>query len=86
MRPAWIECMRCSRCDGSGRVALPPELQRTLDLLRKHKTLTPIELHAHMEFGAPTAANNRLETLRRLELAKRERIDGKRWRYRAVKS
>ncbi len=77
--------MRCSRCSGTGRVDLPPELQATLTLLRQRGAMTPTQLHETMDFGGVTAANNRLETLRKLGFATRERIDGKRWKYSAVK-
>ena len=87
--PAWraTGTAPAARCEGRGRVALPAALQETLTLLRKRGSLTPIELwiQLHMAFGGATAANNRLETLRRLGFAARARINGKTWKYSAVK-
>jgi hypothetical protein len=74
----------CSRCSGTGIVRLPTELQASLDLLRKYGELTALLLWKSMTFGGVTAANNRLETLRQLGFAKRERVNGKVWKYSAV--
>lgn len=85
MKQAKPDQMPCSRCTGTGHVPLPPELQMTLDLLRKRGSLTAVALFGHMEYGGATAANNRLESLRRLGFARRERVNGKVWKYSPVK-
>jgi hypothetical protein len=62
---------------------LPRELQSTLEMLRVGP-LTARQLYISMgASGSRTAANNRLEKLRRLDYAWRER-QGKQWVYRAT--
>ena len=77
------DAMPCSRCDGCGKVALPPELQSTLDFVRQHPRGGALvrEVHAAMSASGPTAANNRLEKLRSLGLLWREKVSAKAWMY-----
>lgn len=71
--------MTCSRCRGTGRVELPPELQATLDLLVTGPS-TPPEL-AQRAGCAHTAMCNRLVKLFDLGWVKRERLTGNSWLY-----
>lgn len=82
MKPPLIPC---GRCDGTGKVQLPPELFATLMLMVERRGLTAPQLAETMPHCASkSAANQRLETLRSLGLARRDRFDGKTWVYYAT--
>lgn len=73
----------CSRCEGCGKVELPYELWQTLQLVARNRSVTAIEVHRLLRMGgsSTTAANNRLEDLRRLGLLERFRGAGRCWHY-----
>jgi hypothetical protein len=78
------ECVRCPRCDGSGRVPLARSLRETLEALRAYAEATPTGLvHDHRGVSV-TALCNRLATLARLGFAT-VRAEGKQRWYRAKK-
>ena len=74
----------CTRCGGTGIVNLPPEYVTTLKVLGAGaKTATDL-YRCMSDCVSPSAANNRLEWLRRHGFVTRERINGKQWAYRLV--
>lgn len=72
--------IKCPECKGSGRIRLPIFLMQTLYMIPKGGSVTATELAKTHRDVAATAFNNRLERLRLLGFATRER-DGKFWRY-----
>lgn len=79
-RPA----VTCAACNGCGKVALPDPLWEVITLLRQTGPSTAQHLHQLLRFdGEVTAINNRLEDLRLLGLATRQRM-GRRYVYRPV--
>ena len=70
----------CTRCRGTGRVPLGPEHQATLDAVRSHGQVTPMQLSEQLGV-AREAMCNRLATLARLGLVHVERVSGKQLRY-----
>lgn len=64
----------CRHCEGSGEVELPRHLMETLKILKRHKTMTAEAFFASLPPGyTRSAANRRLEELRSLGFARRER-------------
>ena len=77
--------VRCSHCAGTGQVPLPKVFVDTLALLRSGP-LTPRQVHARIGLTY-TAANYRLEKLRKLGLVARTRSKrGYEWQYRIARS
>lgn len=80
--------MPCSKCDGCGSSPLQPELQVTLDLLRREGPLTSPGVYQFLvtdDHASETWVNNRLETLRRLGFVTRKKVNARTWLYSAVK-
>ncbi len=70
---------RCPKCAGSGTVTLPPQLAATLAAIGKQGA-TARELHAAHGGWGVSCWNNRLETLKRRGMVRRER-DSRWFRY-----
>jgi len=73
--------MTCTACGGRGHVPLAFEMQATLLLLRERRFLSATDLAKMLPGLKQTAANNRLEHLRRVGLADRKSTTGRRWVY-----
>lgn len=64
----------CPKCVGSGKITLNHRLADTLKLVKKHKKVTARFICELIDFRVqPSAINNRLELLRKMELVKRVR-------------
>ena len=73
----------CPKCDGSGEIALFPELAEVYNCLRKAGAQSAPQLLKRIKAKVhPTAMNQRLERLRRLGLVERTRM-GREWQYAA---
>lgn len=73
----------CHKCEGKGEQPLDDVLWNTLQLLSKLKRVSAPEMYdksPDKSFIVPSAINQRLEDLRRLDLVDRER-EGKVWKY-----
>lgn len=71
----------CQNCQGSGKAPLSRFLFATLSLFARGATLTAEQVHARQGLAeVRTAANNRLENLRKLGLIDRSR-DGRAYHY-----
>ncbi len=78
MRTPLIDC---DKCEGAGKIEMAPELVATLAVLKSSPGRTAAEVLQTLGHHVSTnAINNRLEDLRRMGFADRER-HGKFWRY-----
>ncbi len=78
MRTPLIDC---DKCEGKGKVEMSPEMVATLAALKFSPGRTAAELLQILEHHVSVnAINNRLEDLRRMGFAERER-HGKFWKY-----
>lgn len=76
----------CSKCGGKGRVEISDDLVGVLRFVRRHPGCTVADVHRALDSGdlfQPTAFNNRLEGLRKLNLVTRVRA-GRNWMYRTL--
>jgi hypothetical protein len=72
----------CPKCRGAGSIDLAEPLLRVLRFVRQHRQATAQDVFEMLgrEVTHPTAANNRLEDLRKLQLLDRRRR-GRNWVY-----
>jgi len=71
----------CAACAGFGKIFVPEKYVEVLTLLRERGSANSTDVHALHPKEVPTAANNRLEFLRRHGFAKRSKENGC-WVYR----
>lgn len=75
--------VQCRKCEGKGEQPLDDVLWNTLQLLAKLKRASAPEMYEKApdkSFLVPSAINQRLEDLRKLNLVDRVR-EGKVWKY-----
>lgn len=73
--------VKCSRCNGAGKVPLSESLRKTLDAVKQLGEATATEIHSVLKLESGiTSVNNQLEDLRAIGMLKRKR-DGKVWKY-----
>jgi len=77
------ETMACPKCAGTGRIELPRVLQEVLTCFAR-ASWSAAEMSHYLAI-AQTAANNRLELLRKLGFLRREK-QGRTWYYETVRS
>jgi hypothetical protein len=75
---SFIQTIPCQFCDGTGRVGLSGVYLKVLRLLRKRGSLTSADIRSSKE--SFTAANNRLEYLRKHGFATRKK-ESRLWVY-----
>ena len=66
----------CPKCTGHGQIPLSDELIDVLEILNKHPEITAMDVHKLAKDGKwiiPSAINNRLVDLEKLQLVTREK-------------